>query len=126
MFCTKCGTPNADNVFQCANCGQSLQSPTEPQQSFAPAPEIPTRLAPAILITLFCCLPFGIVAIVYAAQVSSKVAAGDIRGATECSDKAKFWCWLAFWLGLIPMVIYIAFLLIAGLGAVGVGHSSPY
>ena len=31
----------------------------------------------AILVTLFCCLPFGIVAIVFAAQVDSKVAAGQ-------------------------------------------------
>lgn len=114
MFCTKCGTPNADNVFQCANCGQSLQSPAGPQQGYAPVPEIPTRLAPAILVTLFCCLPFGIVAIVYAAQVSSKAAAGDIRGAMECSDKAKFWCWLAFGLGLVGTLIYGAFMVLAG------------
>ncbi len=115
MFCTKCGTPNADNVFQCANCGQSLQSPTEPQQGQAPAPEIPTRLAPAILVTLFCCQPFGIVAIVYAVLTSSKVAAGDIHGAMECSDMAKFWCRLAFGLGLAVWLIYGAIMVLAGL-----------
>src|SRR5438128_1439779 len=35
---------------------------------------VPNYLVQSILCTLFCCLPFGIVAIVYAAQVNSKVA----------------------------------------------------
>lgn len=40
---------------------------------------MPTYLAPAILTTIFCCLPFGIVSIVYAAQVNGKLAAGTSR-----------------------------------------------
>jgi hypothetical protein len=123
MYCRKCGTPNADNVNQCSQCGESLVMTAAPQQGYAMMPEVPTRLAPAILVTLFCCLPFGIVAIVYAAQVSAKVSAGDYRGATECSDKAKFWCWLAFWLGLIPMVFYIIAMVIAGVA--GVASHAP-
>jgi hypothetical protein len=67
-------------------------------------PNIPTYLAQAILVTLFCCLPFGIVSIVYAAQVNSKLAAGDIAGAREASDKAKMWSWISFGVG-IPVVI---------------------
>ncbi|NER07984.1 MAG: CD225/dispanin family protein [Okeania sp. SIO3C4] len=34
---------------------------------------VPSYLTQAILITVFCCLPFGIVAIVYAAQVNSRL-----------------------------------------------------
>lgn len=118
MFCTKCGTPNVDTAYQCSQCGESLQSAAvEPQGGMMP--EVPTRLVPAILVTLFCCMPFGIVAIVYAAQVSAKVSAGDVRGAMLSSDKAKFWCWLAFWLGLIPTLLYVGFMIIAALtGAV--------
>src|SRR5207237_6484686 len=33
--------------------------------------DVPSYLVQSILATLFCCMPFGIVAIVYAAQVSS-------------------------------------------------------
>ncbi|MES2882212.1 MAG: CD225/dispanin family protein, partial [Bacteroidota bacterium] len=33
-------------------------------------------LVESILVTIFCCLPFGIVGIVNAAQVNSKFAAG--------------------------------------------------
>ena len=42
---------------------------------------IQTYLVPAILVTLFCFLPTGIAAIVYATQVSSKRDAGDYIGA---------------------------------------------
>ncbi len=54
----------------------------------ATAPQIPNHLVWAILATLFCCLPGGIVSIVYAAQVNGKIAAGDIAGARDSSDKA--------------------------------------
>jgi phage FluMu protein Com len=69
--------------------------------------DIPTYLAQAILCTLFCCLPFGIVAIVYAAQVSGKVAAGDYRGAQVSSANARTWCWVSFLCGIIPTVLYV-------------------
>ncbi len=68
-------------------------------------PEIPSYLAQAILVTIFCCLPFGIVSIVYAAQVNGKVAAGDIDGARDASEKAKTWAWVALGFGLLPVAI---------------------
>lgn len=52
---------------------------------------IPNNMVWAILTTLLCCLPFGIVSIVYAAQVDGKRAAGDLNGAYEAAEKAKFW-----------------------------------
>ena len=55
----------------------------------------------AILITiasvLFCCIVGtipGIVAIVFAAQVNTKLAAGDEAGAWVASRRAKLWCWI--------------------------------
>ncbi|MBF1991021.1 CD225/dispanin family protein [Fischerella thermalis] len=78
---------------------------------------IPTYLPQAILTTLFCCLPFGIVAIVYAAQVSSKLSAGDYEGAMQASKNAKIWCWASFGSGLAVIVIYILLFVIASLGS---------
>jgi hypothetical protein len=52
---------------------------------------IPNQMAWAILTTLFCCLPLGIVSIVYAAQVDGRRAAGDIEGARTAAEKARFW-----------------------------------
>ncbi|OHD14206.1 MAG: hypothetical protein A2Y41_05475 [Spirochaetes bacterium GWB1_36_13] len=76
---------------------------------------IPTYLVQSILVTLFCCLPFGIPAIVFAAQVSTKISLGDSAGALEASKKAKTWCWVSFISGLVILVIYIAALFL-GLG----------
>jgi hypothetical protein len=78
---------------------------------------VPTYLPQAILTTLFCCLPFGIVAIVYAAQVNSKLAAGDYEGAMQASKSAKTWCWVSFGCGLAVVVLYILLFVIASLGS---------
>jgi len=74
-------------------------------------PRIPSYMAQAILCTLFCCLPFGIVAIVYAAQVNRHLAAGNYAQAQEASDKAKMWCWLSFGIGLGVTVLYFFFVI---------------
>ena len=65
-------------------------------------------LVQSIIVTLCCCIPFGIVAIVYAAQVNSKFQAGDYAGAQEVSRKANFWGWTAFWCGLAVNIIVVA------------------
>jgi hypothetical protein len=82
--------------------------------------KIPNYLVQAILVTLCCCLPFGIAAIVYAAQVNSKQAAGDFAGAQESSRKAKMWCWIAFGIGLVANLIVVGIQVLA-LAAGGAG-----
>ena len=42
-----------------------------------PVQTVPNYLVQAILTTLFCCLPLGIVSIVFATQVNSKLSVGD-------------------------------------------------
>jgi heme/copper-type cytochrome/quinol oxidase subunit 2 len=78
---------------------------------------VPNHLVWAILTTLFCCLPLGIVSIVYAAQVDGKRAAGDLPGAWEASRKAKLW---AIWSAVaLPIVVILWFMLFGGLAALG-------
>jgi len=72
------------------------------------AQKIPNYLAQSILVTLLCCLPLGIPAIVFAAQVNGKVAVGDVEGALNSSRKAKMWCWWALGLGLGLLVFRVA------------------
>ena len=74
-------------------------------------PDVPSYLTHAILATLFCCMPFGIVAIVYAAKVSTQQALGDWEGATRASDSARMWCWISFACGLIGSILYLVFML---------------
>ena len=113
MFCPQCGTSNADNAITCVQCGRSLQAapPVVPVQAgavaAAPPVQVQNYLVFAILVTVLCCLPFGIPAIVYAAQVNGKVQAGDIAGAQAASKNAKMWCWIAFGVGLGGILIYM-------------------
>lgn len=67
----------------------------------------------AILVTLFCCLPFGIVSIVFAAQVNSKWTAGDFYGAMDYSNKARTWTIVSAVLGFIGIIIYVIILVSA-------------
>ncbi|NEO63885.1 MAG: CD225/dispanin family protein [Moorea sp. SIO4G2] len=75
---------------------------------------VPNYLPQAILVTLFCCFPFGIVAIVYAAQVNTKLQAADYEGAVTASDNAKKWCWISFISGAIILVLYVILPLAVG------------
>ena len=66
----------------------------------------PSNLVWAILTTLFCCIPFGIVSIVFSTQVNGKWAAGDYAGAQEASRKARRWAIIAAVVGIVLGVLY--------------------
>ena len=102
MFCTNCGHQLSPGMNLCPNCGAHVVAPAASVQM----PGIQNYLIPSILVTLCCCMPFGIVAIVYAAQVQSKLAAGDTAGAQVSANNAKLWCWLGFGSGLVVMIAY--------------------
>ena len=90
---------------------------TPPPPVGGPA-NIPNYLVPAILATLFCCLPLGVVSIIFATQVNSKVAAGDIAGAMEASRKAKMFLFIAVGGGLLALICYVVLMVLGfGMGA---------
>ena len=97
---------------------------TPPPSSGAPA-SVPNYLVPAI-ISLFCCLPLGIVGVIFAAQVNSKVAAGDTAGALDSSKKAKMFSFIAIGLGLAGIICYVLFVVIMGVGMGIAGSSSSF
>lgn len=72
-------------------------------------PKVESYLVFAILVTLFCFLPTGIVAIVYSSQVSSKLAAGDYAGAVEASNKAKTWVIVSAAVGVVWVILIAIF-----------------
>ena len=67
----------------------------------------------AILSTLFCCLPLGIVAIINAAKVDGLYRSGDYSGAQEAAANAKKYAQYGLVIGIIWIVIYF-FILMAG------------
>ncbi|SFQ43506.1 MULTISPECIES: CD225/dispanin family protein [Actinomadura] len=77
--------------------------PPGPAHSAGPPPN---HLPWAIATTILCCLPAGIVSIVFAAQVNSKWMSGDQAGAYKASNNAKTWAIVSAVLGVIVGVIY--------------------
>jgi hypothetical protein len=101
MFCPQCGTGNPEGAAACAKCGAALlPAQVVLPPGSAPGQQVPNYLVQAILVTILCCLPLGIPAIVFAAQVNGKLAAGDVAGAMAASKNAKLFCWISFWIGL--------------------------
>ena len=86
-----------------------------------PQPPIANHLVWAILATLFCCLPFGIVAIVYAAKVDGLAAAGQYAQAQEAADTAKWWSLAAVFSVLGVAVLYVLFVVLLGVGGAVLG-----
>ena len=83
----------------------------------------PTRpnsyLALAIISTILCCLPTGIVSIVYATKVNSAYADGNYDEANSASKNAKTWGFVSVGLGLFGIIIYVVFFGAAILGGLG-------
>jgi hypothetical protein len=81
-------------------------------------------LVEAILVTLLCCLPFGVVGIIFAAQVNTKQQAGDMEGAEKSRREAAKWTKLGFWIGIAQWVLIILFYFVIGFAALGLAASS--
>lgn len=128
MFCPNCGTQVPHAAAHCGSCGTSLSqlhgapmasvphSPVTPHYAAAPPPpmgSIQNHLVVSILSTLFCCLPLGIVAIVYASKVDGHLRRGDVIGAQLAANSAKTWSTIAIVAGLLVIGANVLFTLVA-------------
>src|SRR6202163_3571434 len=124
MFCTQCGANNPDTAAVCAQCGRNFQagSPVVPLQAtgvvLPPGTTVQNYLVFAILATVFCCLPTGIPAIVFAAQVNAKLQGGDVAGAQAASKNAKMWCLISVGLGLGFIALYTILIMVGVLSGI--------
>jgi hypothetical protein len=77
-------------------------------------PQPDNYLVWAILCTVLCCLPFGIVSLVYSTKVSGLWAQGQYGEAQAAANNAKKWAIIGAIVGpivsVIIVVIYIAFI----------------
>jgi hypothetical protein len=78
-----------------------------PQQGWTGQAEPDSHLVWAILSTLLCCLPLGIVSIVYSTKVSGLWAQGRYAEAQAASDSAKKWAIIAAIVGVVSSIIGI-------------------
>jgi hypothetical protein len=73
-------------------------------------------MVPAVLVTVFCCAPLGLFAILFAAFSMSAAGAGDYEEAARFSGLAGALCWWALGLGLIVDAFIVVPALIEMLG----------
>jgi predicted secreted protein len=71
----------------------------------------------AILVTVFCCLPLGIVSIVKASQVSGLWAQGQYAEAQKAADDARKWAMWGAIIGAVIIVVYFIFAVATGMFA---------
>lgn len=88
--------------------GSPSPQPVPPRPAPTPSGVTPPNyLVPSIAATVLCCLPAGVVGIVYANQVNAKAAVGDLAGAVEASAKAKLWTLVSVVLALTGWTLYV-------------------
>ena len=124
MYCPKCGTLNDDRSVNCSRCDTPLNPAGTPPGMIQPGmiqpgagpgfpavqpptAEIPTYMTQSVLITLFCCLPLGIVGIFKANKINKLMRQNDVQGALVASKENKTMLWIAFGVGLVINVVYV-------------------
>jgi hypothetical protein len=99
------------------------QPPPAPSQHQYAIPQqrasVQTYMVPAVLVTLFCFLPTGVAAIVFASQVTAKLNTGDVAGAMKASASARTWVIVS----LVAGVVLLAVIMLASLGETASDYS---
>lgn len=80
----------------------------------------------AILVTIFCCLPFGIVSIVYAAQVDRQFNLKDYRRAEQYSKNARTWAIVSAVCGCFASFIYLIAYFVCGVALFSGAYASGF
>ncbi len=117
--CSDCGSNVSSEATTCPNCGKPLNSSSEKSNpesgDYGNPPK--TWLLESILATIFCCIPLGIVGIIYATRVESNWFAGRKEIALNASKNAKTWTLITFFTGLSIIILYLLFAVVIGIGA---------
>lgn len=81
------------------------------QNNFNGMPQKPVNWVPylilSIISTLCCCLPFGVVGIVFSAKINSAMLAGNLEEAQNNAKIARIWIIVSFAIGLLTWLIYM-------------------
>lgn len=91
-----------------------------PQPGWPGQPEPDNYLVWAILSTVLCCLPFGIVSIVYSTKVSGLWSSGRYAEAQAAANSAKKWAIISAIVGAVFAVIMV--ILYVAIGVIAVSN----
>lgn len=114
MFCKNCGAELPDNTHFCTNCGFDQTAPYTPYANFGRMNDDFDRkpssnLALAVIVTVLCCIPFGIISIIYASKVDSAWTVGRHEEARMYSRKARNW---AIWGAALTLLFYVVYIIL--------------
>lgn len=84
-------------------------TPPSPAGSPAPNNNLVFAIIATVVSVIFCCIPHGLVSLIFALQVNSKAAAGDLDGAMRSAKQAKTWAIVSIVVALIGFVIALIF-----------------
>ena len=85
-------------------------------------PRPSSYLALAIITTILCCLPTGIVSIIYSTKVNGLYEDGKYDEAERASKNAKTWGLVSIGAAFLVVIIYILIFGVAIFGAMASGH----
>ena len=116
----------SSDIYDAESVGSDQAAAPEPSQPVSGSPfgvqqppqptiyePINPHLVDAIIITLCCCLPFGIVGIVYAAMCKGQISVGNYELAKDYSKKANMWNMIGLAIGLCMIALNLIFQFIA-------------
>lgn len=110
-----------ENPYQYGSAGQNTSADYNANNGTYGQPQKPingtTYLIFAIISTILCCLPLGIVAIVYACKINSLQKNGDYAGAQNAAKKAKMFTIIGTVAALVVSIFYIIFAVVIGIGS---------
>lgn len=118
-FCSNCGSENQSDSKFCVSCGEDWGSITNNNNSEAVKTtnnyvnnQNSNQIKPSnhlvwgILTTLLCCLPFGIVSIIYATKVDTLFSSNKFEEAAKASKNAATWVIVDACSSLVLFVFY--------------------
>lgn len=119
--CPKCGRPANPRVSagKCPDCGAPLnadgtctycRAKPVPIPREAP-PKVANHIVLSVIMTAFCCLPFGIAAVISATQVDALLKSGEYEKARAASDRTRA---LLVWGLVITLLTYLSYGLMCG------------
>ena len=119
VFCVSCGTKDPGVALSALNQVVGDAPDECESHAYSPPPRIASYLIWSIISTLCCCLPLGVVAIIFSIDCKSDWVAGRYESAKSNSHWA-FYCNVICLICLIVGLIFVAFqVLFAVLGTTG-------
>jgi hypothetical protein len=75
----------------------------------APNNNLVLAIIATVISVLFCCVPHGVVSLIFALQVNKKAEAGDTQGALNAAKQAKMWAFISIVLAVLGLIIGMIF-----------------